>query len=86
MPGNGKICRRLNLGSKLGLVNTEDAGTRLLAEKILEDAQAGERDPVRTMSPIRRPLHAELFKPRRSTSPQRGEVPSIKSSPRHARR
>lgn len=33
--------------AKLRLANIEDAVTRLVAEKIIEVAQTGERDPVR---------------------------------------
>ena len=33
--------------AKLGLANCDDAATRLIAEKIIEVVQTGERDPVR---------------------------------------
>ena len=33
--------------AKLGLANCDDAATRLLAEKIIEVAQTGERNPMR---------------------------------------
>jgi hypothetical protein len=67
--------------AKLGLVNTEDAATRLLAEKIFEVAQAGKRDPVR----ISERANGGLGTCKCATSPREYERCSRADSPTSSR-